>query len=305
MESTKKVSLFYKIISLLSVIRGYNILALVIAQYLASIYIFSPKKSVTTVVFDLYLFFVVLATVCVVAGGYIINNFYDLKADKINRPYKADLDSFVKQETTLSIYFLMNFIGVVAGFLVSWKAALFFSVYIFGIWFYSHKLKRYPLTGLISATLLTILPFFVIFVYFKNFSKIIFIHAFFLFLVIMVRELIKDLENMKGAVASNYKTFPLAYGEKKTKLISIVLLFFALSTVVVLLNHPVISYMKYYFYVVVVSLIIIGAVLMKSSKKQEYTILHTTLKIMLLIGVLSLVFIDTSLLVDRVIETLK
>tara|TARA_B110000977_G_scaffold5346_1_gene7603 strand:- start:159 stop:1076 length:918 start_codon:yes stop_codon:yes gene_type:complete len=305
MESTKKVSLFYKIISLLSVIRGYNILALVIAQYLASIYIFSPKKSVTTVVFDLYLFFVVLATVCVVAGGYIINNFYDLKADKINRPYKADLDSFVKQETTLSIYFLMNFIGVVAGFLVSWKAALFFSVYIFGIWFYSHKLKRYPLTGLISATLLTILPFFVIFVYFKNFSKIIFIHAFFLFLVIMVRELIKDLENMKGAVASNYKTFPLAYGEKNTKLISIVLLFFALSTVVVLLNHPVISYMKYYFYVVVVSLIIIGAVLMKSSKKQEYTILHTTLKIMLLIGVLSLVFIDTSLLVDRVIETLK
>ena len=305
MESTKKVSLFYKIISLLSVIRGYNILVLVIAQYLASIYIFSPKKSVTTVVFDLHLFFVVLATVCVVAGGYIINNFYDVKADKINRPYKADLDSFVKQETTLSIYFLMNFIGVVAGFLVSWKAALFFSVYIFGIWFYSHKLKRYPLTGLISATLLTILPFFVIFVYFKNFSKIIFIHAFFLFLVIMVRELIKDLENMKGAVASNYKTFPLAYGEKKTKLISIVLLFFALSTVVVLLNHPVISYMKYYFYVVVVSLIIIGAVLMKSSKKQEYTILHTTLKIMLLIGVLSLVFIDTSLLVDRVIETLK
>ena len=63
--------------------------------------------------------------------------------------------------------------------------------------------------------------------------------------------------------------------------------------------------MKYYFYVVVVSLIIIGAVLIKSSKKQEYTILHTTLKIMLLIGVLSLVFIDTSLLVDRVIETLK
>ncbi|MDB2555422.1 geranylgeranylglycerol-phosphate geranylgeranyltransferase [Flavobacteriaceae bacterium] len=305
MESAKKVSIFYKIFSLLSVIRGYNILVLVIAQYLASIYIFSPKKSVTTVVFDLHLFFVVFATVCVVAGGYIINNFYDVKADKINRPYKAGLDSFVKQETTLSIYFLVNFIGVIAGFLVSWKAALFFSVYIFGIWFYSHKLKRYPLTGLISATLLTILPFFVIFVYFKNFSKIIFVHAVFLFLIIMVRELIKDLENMKGAVASNYKTFPVAYGERNTKLISIVLLFFSLFTVIVLLNHPAISYMKYYFYVVVVSIVIIGAVLMKSSKKQEYTILHTTLKVLLLIGVFSLVFIDTSLLLDKVIETLK
>ena len=63
--------------------------------------------------------------------------------------------------------------------------------------------------------------------------------------------------------------------------------------------------MKYYFYVVVVSIVIIGAVLMKSSKKQEYTILHTTLKVLLLIGVFSLVFIDTSLLVDKVIETLK
>ena len=63
--------------------------------------------------------------------------------------------------------------------------------------------------------------------------------------------------------------------------------------------------MKYYFYLVAVSLIIIGAVLLKSSKKEEYTILHTTLKILLLIGVFSLVFIDTSLIIDKVINSLK
>ena len=305
MENGKKTSLFYKFFSLLSVVRGYNILVLVIAQYLASIYIFSPKKSITTVLFDVHLFFIVFATVCVVAGGYIINNFYDIKADKINRPYKTGLDSYVKQETILSIYFFLNIIGVFSGFLVSWKASLFFSLYVFGIWFYSHKLKKYPLTGLMVASLLTILPFFVIFVYFKNFSEIIFFHAVFLFLVIMVRELIKDLENMKGAVASNYKTFPVAYGERNTKLFSVAVLFFAFLTVSILLNHPAISFMKYYFYMMVVSLIIIGAVLLKSSKKQEYTILHTTLKILLLIGVFSLVFIDTSLIIDQVINTLK
>ena len=305
MENGKKTSLFYKFFSLLSVVRGYNILVLVIAQYLASIYIFSPKKSITTVLFDVHLFFIVFATVCVVAGGYIINNFYDIKADKINRPYKSGLDSYVKQETILSIYFFLNIIGVFSGFLVSWKASLFFSLYVFGIWFYSHKLKKYPLTGLMVASLLTILPFFIIFVYFKNFSEIIFFHAVFLFLVIMVRELIKDLENMKVAVASNYKTFPVAYGERNTKLFSVVVLFFALLTVSILLNHPAISFMKYYFYMMVVSLIIICAVLLKSSKKQEYTILHTTLKILLLIGVFSLVFIDTSLIIDQVINTLK
>jgi len=305
MGNAKKVSFFYKMFSLLSVVRGYNILVLVVAQYLASIYIFSPQKSVRHVVFDLHLCFVIIASICVVAAGYIINNFYDSRADKINRPYKAGLDSYISQQVKLSLYFFLNFIGVLFAYLVSWRAALFFSVYIFGIWFYSHKLKRYPLTGLISATTLTILPFFVIFVYFKNFSKIIFVHAIFLFLVIMIRELIKDLENMKGAVASNYKTFPVAYGEKNAKFLSLFLLALTLVPVIFLFNYPAISYMCYYFYIALISLIIVAIALMKSTEKRHYTILHTGLKLLLLIGVLSLVFIDPSLLLEKVIEKLN
>ena len=203
---------FKKIFSLLSVVRGYNILILILAQYLASIFIFSPDKSLKYVVFDLHLLYIVIASVCVVAAGYIINNFYDVKVDRINRPVKTGLDNYVRQETKLSLYFVLNLLGFAFGWFVSWRSALFFSVYIFGIWFYSHKLKKHPFTGLISATVLTILPFFAVFVYFKNFSKIIFVHAIFLFLVIMVRELIKDLENIKGAIANNYKTFTVAYG---------------------------------------------------------------------------------------------
>lgn len=305
MENSRKVSLRYKLFSLLSVVRGYNILVLVVAQYLASVYIFSPQKSIRYVVFDLHLFFVVIATICVIAGGYIINNFYDTKADRINRPHKASLDSVVQQETKLIIYFSLNFLGVAFGLLVSWKAALFFSSYIFGIWFYSHKLKSYPLTGLISATVLTILPFFAIFVYFKNFSKIIFVHAVFLFLVIMVRELIKDLENIKGAVVNNYKTFPIAYGERYTKLLSIFLLLVTLVPVIFLFNYPAISYMRYYFYLALFILILIGFLLSKSSQKRHYTILHNILKLLLLLGVFSLVFIDTSLLVEKVIDKLN
>lgn len=305
MGEAKRVSLFYKVFSLLSVVRGYNILVLIAAQYLASIYIFSPQKSIRHVIFDLHLCFVIIASICIVAGGYIINNFYDNKADKINRPYKAGLDSYISQYTKLILYFSLNFIGVLFASLVSWKAALFFSVYIFGIWFYSHKLKKYPLTGLISATVLTILPFFVVFVYYKNFSKIIFVHAIFLFLVIMVRELIKDLENMKGAVASNYKTFPVAYGERNTKFFSVFLLILTLVPVVFLFNYPAISYMRYYFYIALISLILVAVVLMKSTHKKHYTILHTGLKLLLLLGVFSLIFIDTSLLLEKVIDKLN
>ena len=293
-----------KIFSLLSVVRGYNILVLIAAQYLAAIFIFSPQNSIRAVVFDLHLLFTVIATVCVVAAGYIINNFYDVKVDRINRPVKTGIDNYVKQETKLSLYFILNFIGFLFSCFVSWKAALFFSVYIFGIWFYSHKLKKYPLTGLISATVLTILPFFVIFVYYKNFSEIIFVHAIFLFFVIMVRELIKDLENMKGALANNYNTFSVAYGERKTKELSIVLLISTIFPIAILFSFPELSYMKYYFYLALITLIAVGVFLWISNKKNQYRLLHNTLKILLLIGVFSLVFIDTSLLLEKVIDSL-
>lgn len=293
-----------KIFSLLSVVRGYNILVLVFAQYLASIFIFSSEDDVTNVIFDFDLLFIVLASVCVVASGYIINNFYDVKVDKINRPIKTGLDSYVKQETKLSLYFTLNFIGFVFGFLVSFKAALFFAIYIFGIWFYSHKLKKMPFTGLLSATILTILPFFAIFVYYKNFSKIIFVHAVFLFLVIMVRELIKDLENIKGAIANNYQTFTVAYGEQKTKILCFGLLFLTLFPAIILFNYPELSYMKYYFYLALIILLFVAFYLAKSTHRKQYRFLHNILKLLLLIGVFSLIFIDTSLILDKVIERL-
>ncbi|TYQ00445.1 4-hydroxybenzoate polyprenyltransferase [Tenacibaculum adriaticum] len=293
-----------KILSLLSVIRGYNILVLIAAQYLAAIFIFSEKKVLKPVIFDWHLLYLVLATVVVVAAGYIINNFYDVKADRINRPLKSGLDSFLKQETKLSLYFLLNFIGFGFGYLVSWRAALFFAIYIFGIWFYSHKLKKHPLFGLITATVLTILPFFVIFVHYKNFSKVIFVHAFFLFLVIMVRELIKDLENIKGAIANNYNTFPVVYGEIKTKKLIIFLLVLTLIPVAILYNYPAIQYMKYYFYLAGIVLVFVAIYLWKAVTKNQFRILHNILKILLLIGVFSLLFIDKSLLLDKVIPNL-
>ncbi|MFY0603159.1 MAG: geranylgeranylglycerol-phosphate geranylgeranyltransferase [Flavobacteriaceae bacterium] len=305
MGKSNKVSLFYKLFSLLSVVRGYNILVLVAAQYLAAIFIFSPKKSPRSVVLDLHLFYIVFATVCVVAAGYIINNFYDAKVDRINRPIKAKIDSYIKQETKLSLYFFLNFIGFLTAYLVSYKAAIFFGTYIFGIWFYSHKLKKYPFTGSLTATILTILPFFAVFVYFKNFSKIIFVHAIFLFLVIMVREFIKDLESIKGAVANNYDTFPVVYGEKRTKQVSIFLLLLTLLPAVILFTYPAISFMQYYFYFAAIVLVYVSISLRKAKTRNQYIRLHTILKLLLLFGILSLIFIDTSLILEKVIDKLN
>lgn len=290
-----------KIFSLLSVVRGYNIVVLVATLYLAAIFIFSGDNSAKTTLLDLHLHYVILANICVIAGGYIVNNFYDVQIDRINRPIKHGLDNYIKQETKLSIYFILNFLGFSFGWLISWRAALFFSCYIFGIWFYSHKLKKLPFLGLLSVTILTILPFFSLFVYYKNFSKIIFIHAFFLFFIIMAREIVKELENLKGAIVSNYKTFPVVYGEKKSKQLFIFLLILTAIPVAIIYRYSAFRYMKYYFYLAGVVLVFSGIYIMKAYTKNQYRLLHNILKILLLIGSFSLLFIDRTLILEKVV----
>jgi 4-hydroxybenzoate polyprenyltransferase len=305
MSTSKAKQITLKFFSLFSTVRGYNILVLIGAQYLAAIFIFSPTKSLKEVVFDQHLLFLILACVFVIAGGYIINNFYDSKVDKINRPLKAGLDNYIKQSTALRLYFLLNFIGFSFGILISSRAALFFAVYIFGIWFYSHKLKKHPFVGIFSATILTILPFFAVFIYFENFSKIILVCAVFLFLVIMVRELIKDLQNMKGAISNNYSTFPVVYGEKKTKQLAIFLLILTSIPITILFSQPALNYMRYYFYFSLIVLVFVGFYLWQSKTRNHYRTLHNILKLLLFIGVLCLIFIDTSLILDKVIDILN
>ena len=300
-NSKKPVPLYIKLLSLFSVIRGYNILLIVLAQYLASIFIFSPEKSLRYVLLDINLYFIVLSTICVIASGYIINNFYDSETDKINKPVKSKIDALVSQKNKLRFYFLLNFIGVIIAFLVSWRAALFFSVYIFLIWFYSHKLKKHPLTGLFSAAVLAILPFFAVFVYYKNFSEIIFTHAAFLFFILLIRELIKDLESIKGDFAQNYQTITVKYGEYFTKILISFLSVLTLNPIYFLLKYPEIGGMKYFFYTSIVVLLGFVIALWYSNTKRDYTLLHLILKLLLIIGVISLAFIDYTVIIDRIL----
>ncbi len=300
-NSKKNAPFYFKFLSMLSVVRGYNIVAIVVAQYLAAIFIFSPQKSLRFVLTDIHLYFIVLATACTIAAGYIINNFYDREKDLINKPQKSELDSFINQKTKLQIYFLLNFLGFIFGFLVSWRAALFFAVYIFLIWFYSHKLKKQPLTGLFSAAVLALLPFFAIFVYYKNFSEVIFIHATFLFFILLIRELIKDLENIKGDMVHNYMTIPIKYDERFTKILISFFILFTISPIYFILRYDEIGNMKYYFYFSIVILFLFFVLLWKAKTKSNYILLHNILKFLLVIGILSLMLIDTSVIIDRLI----
>lgn len=289
-----------KFFSLFSVVRGYNILVLIIAQYLTSIFILAHDRPLGKVLFDPNLLMLVLASSAAIAGGYIINNFYDREKDLINRPHKTMLDRLVSQRTKLSAYFVLNFISVIFASYVSFRAVLFFSVYIFGIWYYSHKLKRFPFIGNITAAVLTVVPFFAVFIYYKNFDFVIFVHATFLFLLISMRELVKDLENIKGDLVQNYRTIPVVYGERVSKWMLTIVAGLTLVPIYFLLTKFDIGYMYFYFFGSILGLVFFVIVLWLSAKKLHYIILHTILRLAIITGVFSIVLLDVDLVLNRI-----
>ncbi|WP_292946869.1 geranylgeranylglycerol-phosphate geranylgeranyltransferase [Olleya sp. UBA1516] len=301
MLTRKQKHILIKFFSMFSVIRGYNILVVVLAQYLASIYIFASDKPLKKVLFDVNLLMLVLATAAVIAGGYIINNFYDSEKDLINRPNKTMLDKLVSQNTKLSFYFVLNFSAVVMASYVSFKPVLFFSFYIFSIWFYSHKLKKMPIVGNVVSSILTLTPFFVIFVYYHNFKSVVFVHATFLFLIIAIRELTKDLENIKGDLTLNYRTIPIVYGERTSKKMISVLVIATLFPVYFLIAKFDIGYMYLYFYVCEALLVVYLFLLWRSVTKIHYLWLHNILKIIIVAGVFSILLINIDLVLNRIL----
>lgn len=296
MLSRKNRILLAKIFSLFSVVRGYNIFVIILAQYLASIFIFAPEKRALDVILDWRLFLIIFASALAIASGYIINNFYDAEKDLINRPNKSMLDRLVSQTTKLRVYFFLNFMSVCIVLPVSLHGAIFFAVYIFLLWFYSHKLKKFPIIGNLVASLLVMLPFFAILMYFRSFHLSIYIHASFLYLIILIREIMKDLENIRGDFANNYQTIPVRFGEKKAKEVITGVFVLALIPIYLMTVRYDVGYMIYYFYFSIVIFIFFLIKLWKSHTTLEYHQLHFLLKLLILLGVLSIVLIKPGVL---------
>jgi 4-hydroxybenzoate polyprenyltransferase len=297
MLSRKTKHTIKKILSMFSVVRGYNIPIIALAQYLSAIFILAPEKRALSVLLDFNLFIIVIASGLTIASGYIINNFYDSKKDLINRPNKSKIDRLVSQRTKIQVYFTVNFIVASLALLVSFRALLYFSVYIFLIWFYSHKLKKHPIIGNLTASLLAVLPFFAILLYYKNLYPQIFAHATFLFLLILIREIIKDLENIKGDIANDYRTIPVLFGELFAKKIITILTIITIIPVYLLVDKYDVGYMDIYFYVSLMVLIFFLFFLWKANSKVQYLQLHVILKVIVVSGVFCIVLIDPEVLI--------
>ena len=287
----KQKSILFKFLSIFSVVRIYNILIIVLAQYLTSIFILSDKKPFD-VVFDFNLFLLILCSSLSIASGYIINNFYDQKKDVINKPIKSKIDDVVKNSTKLYFYFFLNFVVIFFASIISLRAIIFFSVYIFFLWFYSHKLKRLLFLGNLFYSLLTITPFFAILLYYKNIDLIIAAYALFLFFILLLKDITKDLKNLVGDFTENYQTIPVAFGEDFSRIIISLITFINVILIINLFINFSDGYMNIYYGISLILLLIFTIKLYKSKKVSDYLELHNILRLIIGLGVFSIILLE-------------
>lgn len=276
-----------KILSLFSLVRGYNIIVLVLAQYLIARYILAPQIAWSVLFLDYKFFAIVSASALTTAGGYITNNFYDAAKDQINRPKKYILEHLISQQLQLVFYLLLNIAAIVIASFISIRVVLFFLFYMLTIWFYSNTVKRLLWLSNVFSALLMILPFWAITLYFKNFDSIIFYHAAYLFLLILARDIIKDLENFKGDWVQRYKTLPVVFDHITAKAIITLCLLLTFIPNYILIQQSLGS-IHYFFWSSIPVLSFVLIILWRAQTEKAYLWLQNVIKLWILIGVLSI-----------------
>ena len=289
MSSSDKNSLtLTKILGAFYVVRIHNIFLLLLAQYLTSIFILSGFES-WKIIFDNNLFLVILCSTICIVSGFIINDYYDTKKDSINTPIKFKLGESINDKTKLFLYFFLNLLVVLVSSLISMRAIVFFSIYIFFIWFYSHKLRKLVFIGNLFYSILTITPFFAILLYFKKIEFIIIAYALFLFFILLLKDIVKDMKNLKGDFSANHKTIPVVFGESFTKtfisLLSIINIFLILN---LFLNFNS-GFMYFYYFLALTVMVCFMFKLYHSKSTAQYLFLHNLLRFLITAGVFSIV----------------
>ena len=287
--STKQ-NIMAQIFSFFALVRVQNILLLSIAFLLTGKYFFAPDKSFSQLLHDYKFIAILLATTISIASGYIINSFYDVKKDMINRPGKTLIEQQLSQDKRLYLYFGLNLLSVTIAFFISWRAALFFSFYIFLIWFYSHKIQSKIFVNNLWLTFLSIFPFFAIFLYFKKINAFILWHAGFLFLILLVKNMLKDFINLKGDMVENKQTLPIKFGEQNAKKFILIINLLTIIPVIRLLQYDYIGDMSYYFYLSSLFYAVGFLWFYFNTKSAHY--FYLLVKILIAIGVFAIILIN-------------
>jgi 4-hydroxybenzoate polyprenyltransferase len=303
------------LIAIYRLLRIPNLLMIALTQYLVLYCVIKPNLELANgaqLLSNLNFALLVISTVMISAAGYIINDYFDLRADRINKPDKMSIGRKISRRTAILLHWIFNIIGVLIGLYLAykihvWKLGAINIMVSVLLWYYSTDFKKKLITGnLIIATLsafvVVVVWLFEFFSVNNNaeditsmfiiFRSIIIPYGLFAFLISFIRELIKDTEDMEGDRKIFCNTFPIIYGIQRTKYLLITLV----SITVLMLSYTLFNiYFRYLYFIfwyllitVEFPLIYIVFKIYKSETKEHFAALSLLTKVILFAGILSM-----------------
>jgi len=249
--------------------------------------------------------YLALSILFITAGGYVINDVLDVETDKINRENKILIDTIFSKKKAIRIYFTLTLFGLVLGLLMSFKLPhfLYFFIPTVFLFLYSKYLKKTPLLGNIIISIMISYVIFLTYKYhfisgccntFSFFDKplrnTIYIYILFSFLTTLIREIIKDIEDINGDLKMNAKTLPILIGRKRASKVafffSSVLLVFLLIILQIIKSE--ILLLVYGILFLLLPLLYFLYKLWFSKSKKDYSKLSNQMKVIMLFGILSM-----------------
>ncbi|MFD0932961.1 geranylgeranylglycerol-phosphate geranylgeranyltransferase [Psychroflexus salinarum] len=249
--------------------------------------------------------FLVFSILCIAAGGNIINDFFDITTDSINKPNKLLIDKFITRQSALQLYFVINVLGLGLAFYLLLtnpfeQIGLIFYIILcspLALIAYSIWLKRLAVIGNVLVSLLVGLSIFCLGTALINEDQnpvvffTIVVYAFLAFLLNLSRELIKDIEDIQGDNFCKMKTLPILIGKKRTNYI----IFGLLTFIILVLLSIVLSYFLnlnvvifYVFTLVILPLILISKKVLEATSEKDYKKISFHLKLVFLTGICSM-----------------
>ena len=186
---------------------------------------------------------------------------------------------------------VLSFSGVGIGFLLSWKIGIINFLSVFLLWLYSNYLKRQPFVGNFTVGLLTGLSIELINVLFEVNNQLVTIYSLFAFFMTLIREIIKDMEDLKGDNSFGCRTLPIIWGIRKTKVLIYALMILFGLTVVALNQLYVGLPMNYFLLFLFLPMGLLLIRLLRADTIRDFDLLSQWCKVIMLLGILTMVFV--------------
>ena len=321
---SEKASNLSKVGKFIRFIRLPNLVIIILTQFLLryclfATFLYNGDTGVMTSLFDFCL--LCLATILITSGGYVINDYFDVKIDEVNKPSHQVIGKVITGRTAIKWHILLTTMGSLLGLYLAYrvKSLSFGLIFPFTgllLWFYSAKYKRMIFWGNFIVALLSALVVLIVFMFeffwlrlqpdfFADLlpdlfwvAKLFGAYAMFAFMVTFYREIIKDLEDVKGDALVGCRTIPIVLGIKASRWIITGLI---MTTIILLAFGLLVLYrltlMTVFWYLLVTTLLPMIYLIFRvfrSNTPEEYHIMSNICKIIMVAGVLSMQLIEIS-----------